>query len=234
MISPAIAVSPTSQDFGTIQVGTTAERTFYVTNSGGGILSGSATVPAPFSIVSGGTYDLAANASQAVVMRYSPAVAGTNNATVTFTGGAGATPPVVGAAYSASPPVAGFTGSPTNGAAPLTVLFTNLSSGATGYSWDFGGGKTSTVVNPANTYTNAGSYTVRLTAIGAGGTNRLARTNYIVVTPPVSLAFGPAEWLPHVGVPTDFARQRYGVSDHPMDRRGHQHAFKLADPDMVQ
>jgi PKD repeat protein len=168
--------------------------------SGGGTLSGSATVPAPFSIVSGGTYSLTANAAQAVVMRYSPTAAGTNNATVTFTGGAGATPPMIGAAYSARPPVAGFTGSPTNGAAPLTVLFTNLSSGATGYSWDFGGGKTSTVVNPANTPTNAGSYTVRLTAIGAGGTNRLARTNYIVVTPPVSLAFGPAEWLPHVGM----------------------------------
>ena len=66
---PAVAVSPASQDFGTMQVGTTAERTFYVTNSGGGTLSGSAMVPTPFSIVSGGTYSLAANASQAVVMR---------------------------------------------------------------------------------------------------------------------------------------------------------------------
>ena len=193
-------MSPASQDFGTIQVGSTAERTFYVTNSGGATLSGSATVPTPFSIVSGGNYDLAANASHAVVIRYSPAVAGTNNATVTFTGGTGTTRPVIGAAYSANLPVAEFTGSPTNGAAPLTVLFTNLSSGATGYSWDFGGGQNSTVINPAITYTNAGSYTVRLTAMGADGTNRLSRTNYIVVTPPVSLAFGPAEWLPHVGV----------------------------------
>ncbi|MEI6781969.1 MAG: hypothetical protein WCQ21_13735, partial [Verrucomicrobiota bacterium] len=95
------------------------------------------------------TYNLAANAAQAVVIRYSPAVAGTNNAIVTFTGGAGATRPVIGAAYSANLLVAGFAGSPTN---------------------------------------------------GAGDTNRLTRTNYIVVTPPVSLAFGPAEWLPHVGV----------------------------------
>ena len=102
--------------------------------------------------------------------------------------------------WTANPPVAGFTGSPTNGAAPLTVLFSNLSSGATSYSWDFGGGQTSTVINPANTYTNAGSYTVRLTAIGAGGTNRLTRTNYIVVTPPVSLTFSPAVWLPNVGM----------------------------------
>ena len=99
--APAIVVSPASQDFGYIQVGATAERTFYVTNSGGGTLSGSATAPTPFSIVSGGTYNLAANALQAVVIRYSPAVAGTDNATVTFTGGAGATPPVVGAAYPA-------------------------------------------------------------------------------------------------------------------------------------
>ena len=149
LLAPAISVSPASQDFGTIQVGTTDERTFYVTNSGGRTVRGSATVPAPFSIVSGGTYNLAANAAQAVVIRYSPAVAGTNNAIVTFTGGAGATRPVIGAAYSANLLVAGFAGSPTN---------------------------------------------------GAGDTNRLTRTNYIVVTPPVSLAFGPAEWLPHVGV----------------------------------
>src|SRR5206468_2981169 len=59
------------------------------------------------------------------------------------------------------PPVlADFTGSPTSGLAPLTVSFTNLSSGATTYSWDFGDGQTSIAINPENAYTNAGSYTV--------------------------------------------------------------------------
>jgi PKD repeat protein len=39
-------------------------------------------------------------------------------------------------------------------------------------------------VNPANLYTNAGSYTVSLTANGPGGTNTLTQTNYVVVTNP--------------------------------------------------
>jgi PKD repeat protein len=89
------------------------------------------------------------------------------------------------------PVVADFAAELTSGVAPLTVSFTNLSSGAINYSWDFGDGNTSVSVNPTNTYTNAGSYTVSLTAVGAGGTNSLTRTNYVVVTippppPPVS------------------------------------------------
>jgi len=76
-------------------------------------------------------------------------------------------------------PVVGFAADPVSGVAPLLVSFTNLTSGATNYSWDFGDGKTSTAEHPANTYTNAGNYTVSLTAIGEGGTNSLSFTNYI-------------------------------------------------------
>ena len=81
-------------------------------------------------------------------------------------------------------PIASFAGNPTNGPAPFTVFFTNLSSGATSYSWNFGDGKTSSAVNPVNTYTNAGSYDVQLTAIGGVGTGTLTRVSYIVVTSP--------------------------------------------------
>lgn len=84
----------------------------------------------------------------------------------------------------ASPPAADFTAGPIIGLAPLTVNFTNFSTGATNYSWDFGDGNGSTAVNPINTYTTAGSYTVTLTAIGAGGTNSVVEVNYIVVTNP--------------------------------------------------
>ena len=86
------------------------------------------------------------------------------------------------------PPVAGFTASPTNGIAPLTVTFTNVSTGATNYAWAFGDGNVSALANPTNTYTNAGTYSVTLTAVGAGGTNRLTRTNYIGVAPPPPVA----------------------------------------------
>ena len=83
----------------------------------------------------------------------------------------------------APPPVADFAAAPTNGIAPLTVTFTNLSSGATGYAWDFGDGNLSADADPANVYTNPGTYSVSLIANGLGGTNTLTRTNYIVVLP---------------------------------------------------
>jgi hypothetical protein len=97
--APAISVTPASLDFGTVSVGATSDLTFTVQNTGGGTLSGTASVAAPFSVVSGGSYDLAAGASQAVTVRYSPTGAGTHSGTVTFTGGGGATRPVTGNAY---------------------------------------------------------------------------------------------------------------------------------------
>jgi PKD repeat protein len=84
------------------------------------------------------------------------------------------------------PPVAGFTGTPTNGAAPLMVTFTNLSTGATNYSWTFGDGGVSHLTNVSYAYTNPGTFTVTLQAIGPGGSDTLMRTSYIVVTPPPS------------------------------------------------
>src|SRR6185295_14813645 len=90
------------------------------------------------------------------------------------------------------PVIANFVVDATNGLAPLTVTFTNLSAGADTYAWDFGDGNISTNTNPTETYTNAGVYSVTLTAVGAGGTNALTHTNYIVVTnppPPVTADF---------------------------------------------
>ncbi len=88
--------------------------------------------------------------------------------------------------FTITPPaaVAGFTAGPTNGVAPLTVIFTNLSIGATNYAWAFGDGNGSALANPTNTYTDAGTYSVTLTAVGPGGTDQLTMTNYIVVVPP--------------------------------------------------
>ena len=72
-------------------------------------------------------------------------------------------------ATAAGLPVAGFTATPTSGAAPLTVTFTNASSGASSYEWNFGDGTFSTLANPpAKTYVS-GSYTVSLAAIGPAG-----------------------------------------------------------------
>ncbi len=103
----------------------------------------------------------------------------------------------------ATPPVASFTAGPASGIAPLSVSFTNLSSGATNYSWVFGDGNTSTLTNPANIYTNPGTYSVTLTAVGPGGTNTLTLANYIVVAdPPPVAAFsaGPASGIAPLSV----------------------------------
>lgn len=60
-------------------------------------------------------------------------------------------------------PVATFTWTPTNLDAPVTVSFKSNSINATEFSWDFGDGNTSTLENPTNTYTVAGTYEVNLT-----------------------------------------------------------------------
>jgi len=88
-------------------------------------------------------------------------------------------------------PVAAFSGGPASGVAPLTVTFTNFSSNATNYVWSFGDGNTFSTGSSANVtdiYTNAGSYTVILTAIGPGGTSALTNAAYIVVTNPPPVA----------------------------------------------
>lgn len=50
------------------------------------------------------------------------------------------------------------------------VTFTNKSTNAKTYSWDFGDGSNSSEENPVHTYAEYGVYTVKLTATGDGGT----------------------------------------------------------------
>lgn len=89
---------------------------------------------------------------------------------------------------------ANFTGSPTSGTAPLTVGFTNQSTGATTYAWTFGDGGTSTSQNPSHTYTTAGTYTVSLTASDGINSDTETKTGYITVSggslPPVAAFTG--------------------------------------------
>jgi hypothetical protein len=94
-----VSVTPTSQNFGIVTVGLTTNKMFTVQNTGGGTLTGSASVSSPFSIVSGGSYSLGAGQSQTVMVAYSPTAAGTNAQSVTFTGAGGGSGTVSGAAY---------------------------------------------------------------------------------------------------------------------------------------
>jgi PKD repeat protein len=78
-------------------------------------------------------------------------------------------------------PVADFSASTTSGMAPLTVQFTDQSSGATGWSWSFSGLGTSTLENPGYTFVNPGTYSVVLTASNSVGS--ASKTMLISVTP---------------------------------------------------
>lgn len=91
---------------------------------------------------------------------------------------------------SAQTPVASFTGSPLSGCSPLIVSFQDLSTGnPTSWSWDFGNGNTSVLQNPTASYFTPGTYTVRLTATNANGSNTLTRTQYITVYEPPIVDF---------------------------------------------
>jgi subtilisin family serine protease len=93
---PVISVSPNSVNFGGVNVGGSADRTFTVQNVGGGVLTGNATTNAPFAIVSGSSYSLSAGQSQTVTVRFSPTSAETFLGNVNLTGGGGASLAVSG------------------------------------------------------------------------------------------------------------------------------------------
>lgn len=91
-------------------------------------------------------------------------------------------------AYYAGSPVAAFTASPTIGPSPLTVVFTDTSTGAVDtWLWWFGDSLTSTLESPTHTYTMLGAYTVTLAVSGPGGSDSVTRTNYITVREPISV-----------------------------------------------
>ncbi len=87
------------------------------------------------------------------------------------------------------PPIAQFSGSPISGAAPLTVNFSDQSSGSiSSHSWTFGDGGGSGLVNPAHTYNAAGTYNVTLNVTGPGGSDGETKLAYITVDPPAPVA----------------------------------------------
>lgn len=103
---------------------------------------------------------------------------GTYTVTLTATNSSGSntSSQVVNVGVAAQPPVANFVYSGANVAAPALVTFTNISTNATSYSWDFGDNYVSTVASPRHNYMAGGTYTVRLIATGAGGSNTFTET----------------------------------------------------------
>jgi hypothetical protein len=69
---PSVVVSPSGISFPDTPVGQNATNTFTIRNDGGGTLTGNVTAPAPFGIVSGGSFSLGAGQSHTVTVRFSP------------------------------------------------------------------------------------------------------------------------------------------------------------------
>jgi PKD repeat protein len=87
-------------------------------------------------------------------------------------------------------PVADFSSSQTSGSVPLTVSFTDQSTGSsTAWRWYFGDGGNSTEKSPVHTYNKSGLYPVALTASNANGSNTLTKTGYIAVSNSLVAAF---------------------------------------------
>jgi PKD repeat protein/predicted MPP superfamily phosphohydrolase len=125
------------------------------------------------------------------------ALAGGTTNSALYSSREGANPPqlvVTLAGNGGSPPMADFTATPRSGPAPLSVAFTDASTGApTSWTWDFGDGSTSSARNPVHVYTQPGSYTVLLDVANANGLGSEQRLDYVTVTaPPPVRTFTPA------------------------------------------
>ena len=84
---PDFGVTPPTTSFGNVPVGSTEDRTFTVQNTSTTTLSGAASVGAPYSALSGGSFSLSPGASQTVTVRFRPTTRGTFIGNVNFTAG---------------------------------------------------------------------------------------------------------------------------------------------------
>ena len=149
-------------------------------------MTGTVAVAGPFAIIGSAAYALAGLDATNVLIGFTPVSAGCFTNDVIFaSNGGNATNAVSGCG--AMVPVAQFSASPTNGAAPLTVTFTDTSTGTiTNRSWAFGDAATTntTATNVLHTYTLVGTNTVVLVVSGPVGMDAQTQTNLIIVTLP--------------------------------------------------
>jgi PKD repeat protein len=159
--SPTSGVAPLAETFTSTSSGTI---TAYSWNFGDG--TSSAAANPSHSYAATGTYSVSLTVT---------GPGGTNTQTKTGLIVVSSVPPVA--------PVAGFSASTQSGVAPLSVSFSNSSTGnITSYSWTFGDGASSTVAVPTHSYTVPGTYTVSLTVTGPGGANTQTKAGSIVVS----------------------------------------------------
>ena len=129
---PDFSVTPsTATSFGSVTIGSTADRTFTVQNTSTASLSGTATVGAPYSIVSGASFSLAAGASQAVTVRFRPTTGGTFASNVNFTAGGDTMSRGVSGSGTSSPTATLSVGKNGSGSGTVTSTPAGLNCGST-------------------------------------------------------------------------------------------------------
>ncbi len=90
----------------------------------------------------------------------------------------------VGAAYAPAVPVAAFSAAHTSYCyLPAAVSFSNNTTNGGNYTWYFGDGTTSNVMNPTHTYLTPGNFSVKLVTNGLCGADSVTQTNFISIVP---------------------------------------------------
>ncbi len=195
VVLPAqLTVTPPSLNFGGLTVGQSSTQSFVVINSGSLTLNGTAAVSAPFQIGSGSPYNVGAGQTASVAVVFAPVTSGVYNASVVFNSNGGNSTNAVTGSAATSPPVAQFSAAPTSGATPLTVTFTDNSTGTiTNWFWNFGNGSTTNLNTPgvSHTYTGTGLFSVTETVSGPAGTSSTNESNLISVVLPAQLTATP-------------------------------------------
>ncbi|AKB33737.1 cell surface protein [Methanosarcina siciliae HI350] len=133
-------------------------------------------------------------------------------------------------------PVAAFTANVTNGDVPLTVQFSDESTGSpTSWFWDFGDGANSTEQSPIHTYTSAETYTVNLTVENAAGSDFESKSDYIEVSEAsgstVTLYFDPESSSVAENESTEI---NLVASNFPAGLSGYNLTVALDDPDVAE
>jgi hypothetical protein len=99
--NPVLSYTPTSLDFGSVQVGQLSDLTVNITNTGSGLLSGQP-ITSGTGFTAGGpetAYNLGAGQSYLLTVRFTPPSAGSFTGSVTLTGGEGGTVPLTGTGF---------------------------------------------------------------------------------------------------------------------------------------
>jgi len=204
------AVSPTGTvNFGSVNLGSFAEQTFTVSSTGGGTVSGSASIAAPFSIASGSPFTLSgAGATQAVKVRFTPTTTTTVSTNLTFTAGGGTISAIVtgsgAGAVTTSPTVTitSPTSSPTYTATGSSLTLQGTASdnvGVTQVTWANSRGGSGTATGTSSWTASAialqlGSNVLAVTARNAAGNTKTAGLTVALsdTTPPTVAVTAPA------------------------------------------